>query len=62
MSLTFDLDAFIATAVTGRSGSLFANDLAAHESQLRSGIEGKSVLVIGGAGTIGSSFIKALLP
>ena len=62
MSLTFDLDAFIATAVTGRSGSLFANDLAAHESQLGAGIEGRSVLVIGGAGTIGSSFIRALLP
>ncbi len=62
MSVTFDLDAFIASAVTGRSTSLFAADLAAHEPELRAGIEGKSVLVIGGAGTIGSSFIRALLP
>lgn len=59
---TFDLADFIATAVTGRSTSLFAADLAAHEADLRAGIEGKSVLVIGGAGTIGSSFIRALLP
>lgn len=62
MSVTFDLDAFIASSVTGRSASLFAADLAAHEGELRAGIEGKSVLVIGGAGTIGSSFIRALLP
>ncbi len=59
---TFDLDAFIAAHVTGRSESMFAADLAAHDAELRLGIEGKSVLVIGGAGTIGSSFIRALLP
>ena len=62
MSLAFDVDAFIASAVTGRDVSLFAADLAAHDAQLRAAIEGKSVLVIGGAGTIGSSFIRALLP
>ncbi len=62
MSVTFSVEDFIATAVTGRSASLFAADLAAHETQLREGIEGKSVLVIGGAGTIGASFIRALLP
>lgn len=63
MSLTtFDLDSFIARHVTGRDESLFAADLAAHDSELRSAIAGKSVLVIGGAGTIGSSFIRALLP
>jgi len=59
---TFSVDDFISSAVTGRRSSLFGDDLAAHESQLRAGIEGKSVLVIGGAGTIGSSFIRALLP
>ncbi len=59
---SFDLDSFIARHVTGRDESLFAADLAAHESELRAAIEGKSVLVIGGAGTIGSSFIRALLP
>jgi FlaA1/EpsC-like NDP-sugar epimerase len=59
---TFDLESFIARHVTGRDESLFAQDLAAHESTLREAIEGRSVLVIGGAGTIGASFIRALLP
>ena len=57
-----DLDGFIARHVTGRETSMFAGDLAAHDSELRAQIEGASVLVIGGAGTIGSSFIRALLP
>lgn len=60
--IDFDLDAFIARHVTGRQTSMFAGDLAAHDSDLRARIEGASVLVIGGAGTIGSSFIRALLP
>ena len=58
----FELDAFIARHVTGRDESLFAADLAAHSDELRVAIAGRSVLVIGGAGTIGSSFIRALLP
>lgn len=63
MSLAaFDLERFIARHVTGRDESLFAADLAAHSSALEAAITGKSVLVIGGAGTIGSSFIRALLP
>ena len=60
--IDFDLDGFIARHVTGRQTSMFAGDLAAHDSELRERIEGASVLVIGGAGTIGSSFIRALLP
>jgi len=60
--MTFSLEDFIADHVIGRRESLFAADLAAHESDLREAIEGRSVLVIGGAGTIGSSFIRALLP
>ncbi|MDO7883223.1 polysaccharide biosynthesis protein [Salinibacterium soli] len=62
MSTRFDLDGFLARHVTGRSESMFAADLAAHDAELRAAIEGASVLVIGGAGTIGSSFIRALLP
>ena len=58
----FDLDRFIATRVTGRDESLFAADLAANDAALHGRIAGRSVLVIGGAGTIGSSFIRALLP
>lgn len=58
---TFDLDSFIARRVTGRETSLFAADLAANAVELRARIEGRSALVIGGAGSIGSSFIHALL-
>ena len=58
----FDLENFIAKHVTGRDESLFTADLATHEPELRAAIAGRSVLVIGGAGTIGSSFIRALLP
>lgn len=60
--MTFSLEDFIARHVIGRTESLFADDLRAHEADLRAAIEGRSVLVIGGAGTIGSSFIRALLP
>lgn len=55
------VDAFIGKFITGRTESLFAEDLLKFHEQLDLEIRGKSVLVIGGAGTIGSSFIKALL-
>lgn len=58
----FDLSAFIQRHVTRREGSLFQRDIDDNAATLRQRIEGKSVLVIGGAGTIGSSFIRALLP
>ncbi len=58
---SFSLESFLEKHVTMRGESLFAADLEAHDAQLRGGIEGKSVLVIGGAGTIGSSYIRALL-
>ena len=57
----FSLDEFIAKHVIGRDESLFEADLAAHDAELRAAVEGRSALVIGGAGTIGSSFIRALL-
>ena len=57
----FSLDEFIAKHVIGRDESLFAADLAAHDDELRAEVAGRSVLVIGGAGTIGSSFIRAIL-
>lgn len=57
----FNLDRFISEKITGRPESLFAADIAANRELLASRIDGRSVLVIGGAGSIGSSFIKALL-
>ena len=60
--MTFILEKFIAESVVQRTESLFQADVLANESELRNRIDGKSVLVIGGAGSIGSSFIKAVLP
>lgn len=56
-----DIDDFIAKYVTGRDESLFSMDLNNNETILKERISGSSALVIGGAGTIGSSFIKALV-
>ena len=53
---------FIADHITGRQESMFAADIEANRDKLRAEIERKSVLVIGGAGTIGSSYIRAVLP
>ena len=60
--MTFNLDNFISEHVTHRLKSMFLQDLQENSARLRSAIQGKSVLVIGGAGSIGSSFIRALLP
>lgn len=56
-----NISAFISEFVTRRATSLFEADLEANSVVLFREIQGKSVMVIGGAGTIGSSFIKALL-
>lgn len=56
-----DIPQFINTNITKRDKSLFANDMERYHEQLTDNIQGKSVMVIGGAGTIGSSFIKAIL-
>lgn len=57
----FSLDAFIADSVTHRDTSMFEPDILDNKDSLSREIEGKSVCVIGGAGSIGSSFIKAVL-
>ncbi|MGN0311723.1 MAG: polysaccharide biosynthesis protein [Lachnospiraceae bacterium] len=58
----FDLNDFIAREVTKRPQSMFLSDIENNKEILSQKIKGKRVLVIGGAGSIGSSFIKALLP
>ena len=57
----FHLDQFISQHVTKRSTSMFYPDIEANRETLKNRIAGKAVLVIGGAGSIGSSFIKAVL-
>jgi FlaA1/EpsC-like NDP-sugar epimerase len=56
-----DIPQFIKTHITKRKDSLFLSDIAKHKDELSKSIKNKSVLVIGGAGTIGSSYIKAIL-
>ena len=51
----FNLDKFIADNVTFRPQSMFLKDIESNREK------GKKVCVIGGAGSIGSSFIKAVL-
>lgn len=58
----FDLNEFIGKYVTKRPKSMFLQDIENNKEELSRKIEGKTVLVIGGAGSIGSSFIKAILP
>lgn len=53
---------FIGDFITGRTTSMFAADIEANRSKLIQEIKGKSVMVIGGGGTIGSSYIRAILP
>lgn len=58
----FELSSFISEYVTKRQESMFLKDIENNNETLKKKIEGRSVLVIGGAGSIGSSFIKAVLP
>ena len=57
----FNLSKFIGQYVTKRETSMFAQDIEANKEKLSAEIKGKKVCVIGGAGSIGSSFIKAVL-
>ena len=56
-----NISEFIKNYVTKREKSFFSNDLIDNKEKLIKEIKGKSILVIGGAGTIGSSYIKAAL-
>jgi FlaA1/EpsC-like NDP-sugar epimerase len=58
----FYLDRFIAENVTGRAKSMFLPDIEDNREELSRKIKDKTILVIGGAGSIGSSFIRAVLP
>lgn len=58
----FDLNEFISREVTKRPESMFLRDIERNCEELSAKIRSKSVLVIGGAGSIGSSFIRAILP
>lgn len=59
--LDFDIESFVRKYVTKRRESLLAADFAKSGDELHRRIDGKRMLVIGGAGTIGSNYIKAAL-
>ena len=56
-----NISEFIKNYITKREKSFFENDLINNKKSLTKEIKGKSILVIGGAGTIGSAYIKAAL-
>lgn len=56
-----NLSYFISKKIIKRNVSMFKSDLDLNIKSLTNSIQDKSILVIGGAGTIGSSFIKASL-
>lgn len=60
--MAFSLESFINQYVTRRPTSMFGPDIMSNQDNLSALIKDKSVLVIGGAGSIGSSFIRAILP
>ena len=57
-----NISEFIEKNIILRQGSLFQADIESNQEQLKRCVEGKKILVIGGAGTIGSSYIRAILP
>lgn len=57
-----NLEKFIYKNVLSRNSSMFNNDVLYNFNLLSNKILGKNVLVIGGGGSIGSCFIKAILP
>ena len=56
-----NLEKFISKYVTERDSSLFQKDIENNNDALTKAIKDKTMLVIGGAGSIGSSYIKACL-
>ena len=59
---SFDIDAFTRKFITEREENLLKTDLESYHEELSGQIKGRSLLVIGGAGSIGAAFIKAILP
>ncbi|MCR5070005.1 MAG: UDP-N-acetylglucosamine 4,6-dehydratase [Prevotella sp.] len=57
----FNLNHFISTYITKRPVSLFVPDIEENKETLNHEIKDKKICVIGGAGSIGSNFIKAIL-
>ena len=59
--IDFDIESFVRKYMTKRAESLLAADFAKCRDEMHHCIDGKRMLVIGGAGTIGSNYVKAAL-
>jgi len=59
--IDFDIESFVRKYMTKRAESLLAADFARCADEMHRRIDGKRMLVIGGAGTIGSNYVKAAL-
>ncbi len=57
----FNTSKFIDECVIKRSKSMFDEDVCTYADELANRISGKSALVIGGAGSIGSAFIREII-
>ena len=57
----FDIESFVRKQVTKRPESLLKADFEKYADRMHAAIDGKRMLVIGGAGTIGSNYVKAAL-
>lgn len=60
LCLTPQIEAMTRT-VTGRDASLFAADVAAQGARIAAAVAGRRILVVGGAGSIGSATIRELV-
>ena len=61
MRNNLNIDSFIQNHVTFRKENLIKPDFEKYNNQLSNRIDNKSVLVIGGASDIGSSYVKTIL-
>lgn len=59
--IDFDIEKFVRKYMTKRPESLLKADFEKYADKMHAAIDGKKMLVIGGAGTIGSNYVKAAL-
>ena len=59
--IDFDIEKFVRKYMTGREESLLKADFEKFADEMHTQIDGKRMLVVGGAGTIGSNYVKAAL-